>query len=76
MFATLFTAPSSTDIWNGISAYSPDVFTNFLPVIYISLGLLIGALLVVFVYGAAVRAATKVLGRGRGGGRRGGRGRR
>lgn len=68
---TLFTAPTSTDVWTGVSAYSADTFTNLLPIIYIMAGFIVGGLIVSFVLKSVLAGVGKVLGRGRGGRRRG-----
>lgn len=72
--ATLFTAPTATSTFDAAAVWSTEAFDSFLPIVYILAGAIIGALLVLVVLRALLKAAYKVLGGGRGG--RGRRGRR
>lgn len=65
--ATLFTAPSATSTFTNASTWSSEAFDSFLPIVYILAGTIIGALLVLVVIRAILKAAYKVLGKGRGG---------
>lgn len=67
---TLFTLPDASTTLNSTGAYSAPTFTAFLPVAYIVLGFMIGALVVKVVIRAVSGGAKRVLGGGRRGGRR------
>lgn len=72
MLPVLFTMPDASSTMASIGTWSTEGFTNFLPAIYIGVGLLIAGMVVSFVAKSVLAGAVKVVGRGRGG-RRGGR---
>jgi len=51
---TLFTMPDASTTLNGVGAYAGPIFTDFLPLIYIILGVLV----IAFILGVIIRAFT------------------
>lgn len=66
---SLFTAPSASTVITGVSDYSGTFFTELLPLVYIGCGLLIGAMIALFV----MRKVSGAVGKMTGGGKRRGR---
>lgn len=67
---SIFTLPTSTAIISGVSAYSNDFFTEFLPLVYIAVGILAAAMLVMYVRKTVSAGIAKATGSRRKGGRR------
>jgi len=67
---TIFTIPSATEIVSSSTAYSQDFFTEFLPVIYVAVGVLIFSLGVRWLVGVLKGGMKGAFGK-RGGKRRG-----
>lgn len=63
MLFSLFTAPSATGTLASVGEWSSPVFDNFLPIVYIVSGAIIGALLVVFLKDSVIHAVERLIGR-------------
>jgi len=60
--------PTSTEIWTGVGNYSSQTFTEFLPLVYIVVGFILGGILISFLVRAimgGIKRATKSGGKGR-----------
>jgi len=51
MFGLLFTLPDASTTMNGLGDYSKPVVTDFLPVIYVIGGIVLGLLITRFIIG-------------------------
>lgn len=71
---SLFTLPDASTTINSSGVYSSAIFTSLLGLVYFIVGFTVGALIIVALIGAIIRAVKKVTGGGRSG--KGGRGRR
>lgn len=69
---SLFTAPAATTTFAGLAVWSTETFDSTLPITYIIVGTMFGALLVGVIIRSLLKAGRRVFG----GGRKGGRGRR
>jgi len=64
---TLFTAPAATTTFTNLATWSTEGFDSFLPITYIIVGLVFGALLVGVIIRSLLRAGKMVFRGGRGG---------
>lgn len=71
LFGTLFTIPDATTTITAVGAYSTTWFTEFLPVVYLIVGVAVAALAIRFLARVVKGGAKGVLGSGRRGRRRG-----
>lgn len=69
--AQLFTVPSSTTTLADTGTWSTAVFTALLGIALVGAGILIGGMFASYVLGKIVQGVSKVVGKGKGGGRRG-----